>query len=369
MKISSHIVISVILIGAIACNSSDQRNQSIIDPGVKILNARESLEYIDNLLEEDPNSADLLLKKAEILYDLNLFEEAYTVLMQIKKSYKNIDYQILDIKLRQKNDQVDEALAKAEYLYNTQKIETNDLNEQLAYLYAEKRDYLKAIDHINICIDKDRGNPKYAYLKGLYYYNFKDTLNSYLYLEKALNDGYEEMEGIILYAELLLAYNKSDEALEWVRNYLQKEPGNERLNNTLAKVYNLRREYNLSKEISLDMMRKNYQGYEPLLNLADIYLDTYKYDSAIYFAESALTINGQVNDIYYVLGKAHRAKEEVYMAYNAYSKVLEFDPGDPFALTELRKLENYIAYLQRIKREYESRPVVPTLKPKSIDQK
>lgn len=117
------------------------------------------------------------------------------------------------------------------------------------------------------------------------------------------------------------------------------------------------------------MMRKNYQGYEPLLNLADIYLDTYKYDSAIYFAESALTINGQVNDIYYVLGKAHRAKEEVYMAYNAYSKVLEFDPGDPFALTELRKLENYIAYLQRIKREYESRPVVPTLKPKSIDQK
>lgn len=368
MKTSYHIVFIITLVLAFACHSSDQMKPILIDPSVKILDANESLEYIDNLLEKDPASVDLLFKKAEVLFDLNKFEESYAVLEQIKNPPDKVDYRILEIKLKQKNGQADEALASAEFLYNTEEVETIDLNEQLAYLYAEKRDYLKAIDHINICIDKNQGNPKYAYLKGLYYYEFKDTLNSYLYLEKALNDGYEEIDGIILYAELLLASSKSDEALQWVENYLTKEPANEKLRNTLAKVYNDRREFNTSKQISFDLIQNNYEGYEPLLNLADIYLDLHMYDSAIYYAESAIHIDNQVNEVYYVLGKAHRAKEEVYIAYNAYSKVLEFDPGDPYALAEMRKLENYIAYLQRIQREYESRPVVPTLKPKSIDQ-
>jgi len=43
----------------------------------------------------------------------------------------------------------------------------------LGIIYAEKKDFLKAIDHINYCIDKNSGDPKYLYLKGLYYYNFK----------------------------------------------------------------------------------------------------------------------------------------------------------------------------------------------------
>jgi tetratricopeptide (TPR) repeat protein len=310
---------------------------------------------------------DLLLKKAEILYDLEYFDQSSEVLSKIDEPIKNTNYKILEIQLNLHNNRVDEALLSAENLYNNNGIESIKLNEQLAYLYAEKKDYLKAIDHINYCIEKNASYPKYSYLKGLYYYHFKDTLNAYLHLENALSNGYDQIDGIILYTDLLLASNKPDEALNLVSNNLNKDPDNGNLRNSLAKVYNLMGDFKKSKDISFDLINDSEDEFGPYLNLADVYLDTYMYDSAIYFAEKALEIEDQINQAYYVLGKSHRAKEEVYEAYNAYSKVIDYDPGDPYALSEMRKLENYIAYLQRIKREYESRLILPTLKPKSIE--
>jgi len=367
MRATFYISSLILFFGLAACNSSNNNNEGLIDTNTKVLNLSESLEYVNQLLDNDPGSAELLLKKAEILYDLSLYDDSFNVLSQIDKPVKNIRYKILEIQLNLQKDSVDKALLSAENLYNNEGIESIKLNEQLAYLYAEKKDYLKAIDHINYCIDKNAGYPKYSYLKGLYYYNFKDTLNAYLYLEKALDNGYEELNGIILYIDLLLASDKPDQAFELVNEYIQQDPDNGNLKNSLAKVLNIKQNYIESKKISFDLIRNNYQNSGPYLNLADVYLDTYQYDSAIYFAEIAIELDKQLNDAYYVLGKAHRAKEQVYNAYNAYSEVLEYDPGDPYALAEMKKLENYIAYLQRIKREYESRPVLPILKPKSIE--
>ncbi len=368
MRILFYIISLIFVFGFSGCGSSNDKKAGVIDPGTRILDLNESLGYIDKLLERDPSSSELLLKKAEILYKLKDFDLAYETLSFIEKSGKDTRYRILEIQLNLQKDSVDKALSAAEYLYNYDAIESIDLNEQLAYLYAEKKDFLKAIDHINYCIDKNSGDPKFSYLKGLYYYNFKDTVNAYLHIEKALNNGYEEMNGIVLYSDLLLASNKPDEAYGMVNEYLQKEPKNIDLQNALAKIYNMKEMYKDSKEISFSLLTEESAGFGPYLNLADVYLDTYDYDSAIYFSERALEVDNQLNEAYYILGKAHRAKEQVYNAYNAYSKVLEYDQGDPYALSEMQKLENYIAYLQRIKREYESRPILPTLKPKSIEQ-
>jgi tetratricopeptide (TPR) repeat protein len=369
MRAAVYILTLVFAIGMMSCHSSDNRDRTLVDPNTKILDLNESLVYIDKLLEKDPSSSDLLLKKAEILFHLNSFDQSFEVLSQIEKPITDTRYKILEIQLNLKNNRIDEALSSAEYLYNIEGLESIELNEQLAYLYAEKKDYLKAIDHINYCIDKNARYPKYSYLKGLYYYNFKDTLNAYLYLERALNNGYNEINGIILYSDLLLASKKPDEAYELISDHLAKEPDSRILKNALSKVYNEKGDYNESKAISFKLIKDGYGDYGPFLNLADVYLDTYKYDSAIYFAELTLDIDDQINQAYYILGKSHRAQERIYEAYNAYSKVIEYDPGDPYALSEMQKLENYIAYLQRIKREYESRPIVPILKPKSIDNR
>jgi len=361
----------VLLLGLSRCGDPEEKNAKIIDPGTKVLDPGESLRYIDNLLEDDPDSWELILKKAEILYALKQYDQSYETLTMIEDPPEDPRYLILEIELNLMKDSIDKALETAERLYNSNAVESIDLNEQMAFLYAEKKDFLKAIDHINYCLDKNPGDPKYSYLKGLYYFNFKDTVNAYQYIEKALDNGYEEMNGIVLYTDLLLASNKPDEALELVENSLTVEPDNTELKNALARIYNLKQMYDISKEISfalVDSDTVNSAGFGPYLNLADVYLDTREYDSAIFYAEKALQIDDQINEGYYILGKAHRAKEQVYNAYNAYSKVLEYDQGDPYALSEMQKLENYIAYLQRIRREYESRPVVPVLKPKSIEQ-
>jgi tetratricopeptide (TPR) repeat protein len=369
MKSGIYLFSFIFLLGVVSCDPPGKKKQVYIEPNTRILDLNESLEYINRLLEKDPSSSDLLLKKAELLFDLRSYDQSLETLSKIEEPMHNVEYKILEIQLNLQTERLDEALSTAENLYNSGGIETIELNEQLAHLYAEKKDYLKAIDHINYCIEKNAGYPKYAYLKGLYYYNFKDTLNAYLYLEKALNDGYKEINAIILYSDLLLASDKPEEALALIHTHQMIEPGNGQLKNALSKVYNAKRDFGRSKDISFNLIGNDYQGIGPYLNLADVYLDTYMYDSAIYFAEKTLEIDNQVNEAYYILGKSHRARERVYEAYNAYSKVIEYDPGDPYALSEMQKLENYIAYLQQIKREYESRPVVPTLKPKSIDNR
>ena len=239
MKTSHYILLLILIIGFASCGSSDDKRVSIIDEEIRVLTTNESLTYIDGLLEGDPYSSELLIKKAEMLYELHDYDSSYQTLSLINGSEKNTRFRILEIQLNLELDSIDRALAAAEHLYNYDEIESIDLNEQLAYLYAEKRDFLKAIDHINYCIDKDAGEPKFSYLKGLYYYNFKDTLNAYLYIEKALNNGYEEMNGIILYSDLLMSSNKAEEAYEMVDEYLQKEPQNTDLQNALAKIYNM----------------------------------------------------------------------------------------------------------------------------------
>jgi tetratricopeptide (TPR) repeat protein len=369
MKLTIFIVSLIVLSNISSCNSSNDKKSELVDPSEKVIDLNESLAYIDRLLEKDPVSPEILFKKAETLFNLQYYDQASETLTRIEKPFNDERYELLEIQLNLQNNKIEEALTSAEYLYNVKGLESIILNEQLAHLYSRKKDYLKAIDHINYCIYKNPDNPKYSYLKGLYYYNFRDTLNAYNHIEKALENGYKEMNGIVLYSDLLMASNKPDEAFELINDNLTEDPYNQSLKNALAKVHNIKRDFNKSKEISFKIINADYQGFEPYLNLADVYLDTYRYDSAIYFAEKALMIDNQINQGYYILGKAHRAKEQVYNAYNAYSKVLEYDPGDPYALAEMRKLENYIAYLQRIKREYESRPVLPTLKPKSIENR
>ena len=254
MKIFHYILLLISVVGYASCSSSDDKKVSIIDEEIRVLNINESLAYIDGLLESDPYSSELLIKKAEMLYELQDFDSSFQTLSLVNSSEKNTRFRILEIQLNLELDSVDRALEAAEYLYNYHEIESIDLNEQLAYLYAEKRDFLKAIDHINYCIDKDAGEPKFSYLKGLYYYNFKDTLNAYLYIEKALNNGYEEMNGIILYSDLLMSSKKADEAYEMVDQYLQKEPHNTDLQNSLAKIYNMKEMYMDSKEISFRLL-------------------------------------------------------------------------------------------------------------------
>ena len=292
MRILLYIVSLTFIIGFGSFGSSNDKKATLVDPGIKILDLNESLGYIDKLLENDPASSELLLKKSEILYELQDFDLSYETLSLISKSEKNTRYRILEIQLNLQKDSVDKALSAAEHLYNYDEVESIDLNEQLAYLYAEKRDFLKAIDHINYCIDKNAGEPKFSYLKGLYYYNFKDTLNAYFHIEKALNNGYEEMNGIILYSDLLMASNKPDEAFGMVNEYIQKEPQNIDLKNALAKIYNMKEMYNNSKEISFDLLTEDSPGFGPFLNLADVYLDTLCLHAPVQkFQETALFLD------------------------------------------------------------------------------
>ena len=99
MKSGIYILSLIFAMGMMSCNSSDNRNRALIDPNTKILDLNESLTYIDKLLEKDPSSSDLLLKKAEILFNLKYFDQSFEVLSQIEKPITDSRYKILEIQL------------------------------------------------------------------------------------------------------------------------------------------------------------------------------------------------------------------------------------------------------------------------------
>src|SRR5210317_1032853 len=116
MRASHYILLLISIIGFASCGSSDDKRATMIDEEIRVLGINESLEYIDRLLDSDPNYSELLIKKAEMLYELQDFDSSYQTLSLISNSKKNTRSRILEVQLNLQLDSVDRALSAAEYL-------------------------------------------------------------------------------------------------------------------------------------------------------------------------------------------------------------------------------------------------------------
>jgi len=353
----------------ISCRQKDGDGNIMYSSEVKFAGSEESLNYINQLISKNEGDANLYLKKAELLFDLKRYGQAKESLSIYKEvDPYNFSATILDIKIMKEEGDYNEALSIAENLFMNDPKESIEFNKLLSSLYSYEKDYLKAIDHINYCIEKDPSNVEYAYLKGIYYFYFKDTSNAFRYLDYAFANGYENNESIALYADLLIDSEKNAKALEVIENALMKDSSQYNIRLAHAKILKENKQYKKSKALTLQLITEKVNDPYSYLNLSDIYLRNYQYDSSLHYARKVIRLDNQLTKAYYIAAQSHRYLGNNYSALSTYLEVLEYDPSDPIAISESEKLQKYLAYTKRITLELDSfkrrAKDIPVIEPK-----
>ncbi len=338
-----------------ACRQTVREGIVMQSSEVKFAGPEESLIYVNQLINENTGDADLYLKKAELLFELERYQKAKeSLLIYTEADPFNFSAILLDIKIKMQEGDYKEALSIAENLFMNNLKESIEFNELLSSLYSIDEDYLKAIDHINYCIKKDPSNVEYAYKKGIYYFYFKDTSNAFRYLDYAFANGYKRNESIALYADLLIDSKKNAKALEVIEDALQEDSSEYDLRLAHAKALKENKQFKKSKVLTLQLIHEKVVDPFSYLNLSDIFIRTYKYDSALYYARKAIRLDNQLTQAYYIAARSHRYLGNNYSALSTYLEILEYDSSNPIAISESGKLQKYLSYTRRITQELDS---------------
>lgn len=350
-----------------ACSRKDPVDQMVDHPENKIASTSQMITYISDLINKYPGNPDLYLKKAELNYQLKQWEEAKKSLESFRKlNGENLEADLLIARVAHELGDHDLSLKYAEELF-INGYQSVTLNELLFHLYFEEKEYLKAIDQINYALERNPVNFEYLHQKAVCYIQNRDTLNAIVSLEIAIDQGYNSIAALTQYVELLIGQNNQKKALAAINRGLSMDPDNTDLNIAYARLLKNQRQFKRSKGLLFSILHDEQNNYKAYSLLAEIYLDTYMYDSVLYYANRAIRINEVYFPPYFTKAKVFERRQNYYTALYNIEQVLEKDPENPKALIESDKIRNYLSYLQRITKEYENRPVLPLLKPKRID--
>ncbi len=365
IKLYSIFIFMIILT---ACSRDKKVTDRMVDfKKEKVANQEQMAAYLNSMIKKNPKNPDLYLKLTELNLELNKIAEAEDALNSyetLKGNDQQADFLKAKIALKLGNNR--RALHISEELF-LNGFESIELHELLFYLYYASKESLKAIDQINYAILMNPANQEYYYNKAICYMQNRDTVNAIISLETAIRDGYDSVKAITQYVDLLVAINDQDKALEAINQGLEVEPENPDLNTSFARLLKNQKQFRKSKDILFEILNEDENNYKAFTALSEVYLDTYEYDSVIYFANRAIKLNENYLQAYFTKATVYERKQNYYSALNIYEQVLKIDPENPIALYESDKLRNYLSYLQRITEEYNNRPVVPLLKPKSIE--
>ncbi len=362
---SGFILLIILLISA--CSRKEHVDEMINNPADKIANTSQMIAYISELINKNPRNPDLYLKKAELNYQLKQWEKAREDLAFFKKlngNSRKADLLIAGVAYELADHVLSLKIAEELFISGYQSVA---LNELLFQLYFEDKEYLKAIDQLNYALERNPVNFTYLHQKAICYIQNRDTVNAIVSFETAINQGYDSIEAISQYVELLIGQNEQEKAFAVINQGLSADPENTDLNIAFARLLKNQRQYRRSKAIIFGILNDDQNNYKAYSLLAEVYLDTYLYDSVLYYTNRAIQLDKNYFPSYFTKAKVFERRKNRYTALYVIEQILEIDPENPEALLESEKIRNYLSYLQKITKDYENRPILPALKPKRIE--
>jgi tetratricopeptide (TPR) repeat protein len=320
----------------------------------KIASTEEMIVYVSERIQKDPKDQDLYLKMAALSLDQQMIPEAEAALAtyeNLKGSDPEADFLKARIKLAQGKHLT--ALEIAENLF-LNGFESIDLHELLYHLYLEADEILKAIDQVNYAIEKNPANHEYFFYKAVCYMQNRDTANALISLETAINDGYRFMEAIIQYVDLLVAVDDRAKAIEAINLGLSIDASDADINTAYARLLKNQGQFRKAKDILFDILDKDSDHYKALSALSEVYLNTYSYDSVLFYSNQAIQLNGDYFPPYYSKAAVFEKRKNYYSALEVFSQVLDRDPDNPVALHESERIRTYLSYNQRLTQRRDS---------------
>lgn len=301
------------------------------------LNAPE-LKAVNKELLENPNSAELYLKRAKVYFNLRQLEEsANDAKRAIKIDSSKSDYYMMladayfsQNKTRQAKDELEKMEKK--FPDNTEAL------MKLGELYYIVRQYQKALDYINKALKIDEHIAKGYFLKGKVYSETGDTNRAISGFETATEQD-NAYEDAFYDLGVIYAARKNPLALEYYQNALRINPKNMDTKYARAKcLQDIGRVDEAIKEYEV-LISENKSCENCYYNLGAIYLNLKKDNKkALEYFTKAIEINPSYVQAYFARGYTYSKLKDKENAKADYNMCLKIEPNYEAAIEGLNEL-------------------------------
>lgn len=352
----------------VACGQEVAREEIHAMPSFDAAYYKELLNVLNEEVESYPEYADAYYKKAEVLEKLQNPENA---IINYRKAIKfdstNATYYKSLARLFAKENKLqraEENAIKAAQLGD----QSADLHQLLSSIYEKRGEYNLAMNHVNRAIEKSPGNSEYVFNKGKLYLHHRDTSKAKEFLLASQPTLDKSREVYQAFADIYSFEKKYQEALAYVDSSLQVGVGSS-LPLILKKAAILQKAgQNMEAKAMLNRyLKEDSVNFALTYKLAELHYQSYGSDSALFYLNRAIAIEGKNKEAFLLMGKVYDRKRMYFSARDQFQNALLIDTSYQEAKRAIDELNRKLAYINRMKRaeeENSSLPAPTSVKPK-----
>lgn len=329
----------LIALGSCKNNSSEElKTETSINDSLSIKLNSPELKAVNAELLDNPNSAELYDKRANIYISLKQLNEAVNDAKRaIKLDSTKADFYmtLVDAYYTQNNTRLAKELLE---IIQKKFPENVDALLKLAEIYYIVKQYQKGIDYVNKALKINERLAKAYYLKGSIYRESGDTARAVSSLETAIEQD-TKFENAYIDIALMYAARKNPIALEYYNNALKINPNND---NTIYARAKLLQDIGKIDEAIIEyksILTKNKNCENCYYNLGAIYLEIKKDNKiALENFTNAIALNPNSAQAYFARGYTYSKLKDKASAKADYNMCLKIQPNFESAIQALNEL-------------------------------
>lgn len=249
----------------------------------------EAMKILNDIESKLHNNPDFLLAKGDIYAQMGLSDQAITEYLKILKTdypNKELIYNIIGSEYLMQN-KFQEAIH-----YLKKSAEINSVNNPALYkiyfCYGELDKLHDCIEYFQSIIDESPFNSEAWLYMSFCYFDLKDFENALESINFALAINPSDLLIVLKKSDILKKLNRYDEAIELLKDTLDKDVQNGYLSNILAETYNEVGDYQNAAHYFHQSLHLNSKDSRAWLGLAESYLHLSQDNEAISCIQQAL---------------------------------------------------------------------------------
>lgn len=352
----------------IACASCVQHSQDHVINEALDINLNATLEYLNELAEENGKNPDLYYQRAKVYLESQSYESAYDDINRaIGLRTDAMDYFLLKGKIEKQLNKPQQAI---ESLLTAEKLGARDqkLYEILASEYLILNEVEKAKAAVDRLIDLQQGAYSYALQADvmLAIGDSATAIGSYkkaIALNKTIRAPYIHLADIYRYRK------ESAKAGDYINAYLNQQPGDKEVLLKKGRLLADIEAYDSAKQVYHQVLRIDTTNYMVYYELSNVYYATRSYDSSAYMADKAALLNNEFLEAQLVVARSLDNQRKYQEAIATYEDILMQDSTFNLAATELDNLKRKVAYLWQMEQQRKAKDSARSNEPPLLQKK